>query len=156
MKQLIIVLLILNNFICFSQENKIDYIKFNYNSSVVLYSEVNIAIYPNYEKDSTYTIKVETYKMTKEINISDEKFKEILNVILNINNREIIQNFGTGLDGSTTTIEIGNGGPFLSDNYIKYEIWALYKTDSKTPFKTFLEAVKLILKESHIKIDDFN
>ena len=80
----------------------------------------------------------------------------IQSAILNINNSEIIQNFGSGLDGSTTTIEIGNGDSVLSDNYIKYKIWGLYKNDSKTPFKTFLEAVKLILKESNVKIDDFN
>lgn len=152
MRQIILLLFLLPNLNGFSQKNKtIDYIQFTYNSSVVLYDEVNITITPYLNDDKAYLITVETYDKTKKINISEKKFKEIFDKILRIDNNELIKSFSVGLDGATTTLEIGS----LLFNSIKYHVWGIHKKDSNRP-KKFLKAVQTILKTAEVKIDDLN
>ena len=152
MKQIIFIFILFFNLNGFSQKNEtIDYIKFTYNSSVVLYDEVNITITPHLKGNEAYSITVETYDKTKKINISEKKFKEIFDKILKIDNSELIKSFSVGLDGATTTLEIGG----LLFNSIKYHVWGIYKKDPNRP-KKFLKAIQIILKTAEVKIDDLN
>ncbi|MCZ8091402.1 hypothetical protein [Flavobacterium sp.] len=152
MKQIIFTLILFFNLNGFSQKNEtIDYIKFNYNSSVVLQDDVNITIMPYLKGNEAYSITVEMHDKIKKINISEKKFKEIFDKILKIDNSELIKSFRVGLDGATTTLEIGG----LLFNSIKYHVWGIYKKDSSRP-KKFLKAVQIILKTADVKIDDLN
>jgi len=154
MKKAILIKLLLFSILVNSQNSKIDFIRFEYNCSVIVYSDVEILIHETYENDDFYLVRVSYYedreKVEKKYKIRSSEFDEIINHILNINNTEIIKDFSWGLDGATTKIEISNS----MSNRISYEIWGLSEEDKNTNLRNFYLATELILKSARLKFSE--
>lgn len=154
MKTLLLNLMTLFCFYGNAQNRKIDYIKLQSSSSIVLYSAFEVTIESDHGNKAHLSASYyEGNKLIKkETQINVKKFDSIVEQILKINNRDIIKDFSNGLDGSTTSLEFGN----MLTNIISYNIWGLYKSDINTNYKELLLAVQLILDIANIKSDDFN
>ena len=158
MKQKFLIILFLISFSTFSQEDsKIDFISFKYNISSVVFSEVKISIIENRTfGKKTFNLEAEYYENTKKnkkkTTISEKDFNNIINAVYKINNSDLIEKFSSGLDGSTTELELGT----IFYNSITFKLWSVHKSKANTSLKSFIEAVQLILEVSEIKIEDYN
>lgn len=140
-----------------AQENKIDYINFEYYHSIIVGSRVEIKIGESFEQKNTYEVNVKYHEFRNQVEktfkITSGEFSRIINQFKKIKNEDLIESFESGLDGGETSIEIGQ---YFSTNTIKYSIWGLHKSQSNTKFKELLKTVQMILKVAEIKIKDFN
>ena len=157
-KQKILIIFFLISFNAFSQENsKIDFISFKYSIASVAFSEVEISIIENRTfGKKTFNLEAKYYEnikqMKKKTIISEEGFNKIIDAIYKINNSDLIENFSSGLDGSTTKLEFGK----IFYNSITFKLWSVHKNQTNTSLKSFIEAIQLILKISEINIEDYN
>jgi|SRR5690606_8410517 len=157
-KTSIFLILFFSFFYSFSQSNdKIDYIRFSYNVSSVVFTDVDIIIIENPSKGKLkYNMKVEYYegmtKMTKTKTLDEKDFNKLVEAINKIKISDLVQNFATGLDGSQTEIEFGN----MFFNTIKINLWTIHKSQKETSLKSFIEFVELILDFAKINIEDYN
>ena len=158
MKQKILIIFFLITFNSFAQkERKIDYIILKYNISNVVFSEVEVSIIENGAiGNKTFNLEAKYYegmkKRKKKTTISEADFNSIIEAVCKVNNSDLIENFSTGFDGSTTELEFGT----VFYNSINFKLWSVRKSQSNTKFKDFIEAVQLILKVTEIKIEDYN
>ncbi|ESU21158.1 hypothetical protein FSS13T_27320 [Flavobacterium saliperosum S13] len=154
-------LFIISSFILFfssisAQENKIDYISFKYDISNIVFSDVEIFIVKSFQQSNYYDVTVKYYKfkdqVEKKLKLSPDEFNKILVQFKNIKNDDLFESFESGLDGATTSIEVGT----LFYNSINYSIWGLHKEQTNKGSKEFLKTIQMILKIADIKISDFN
>lgn len=158
MKLKILFLILFISFSSIAQKSRnIDFVNFKYNASITAFSGVEISIYENrtYNK-TTYKLEAKyfehTKKKKKKIEISEEDFNKIIQSICKINNSDLVENFVSGLDGSTSELEFGT---FYS-NSIKFELWGVHKNQINSNLKDFIETIQLILEVAEIKIEDYN
>ena len=158
MKLKILLLILFISFSSIAQKSRnIDFVNFKYNVSIVAFSEVEISIYENrtYNK-TTYELEAKyfehTKKKKKKIEISEEDFNKIIQSICKINNSDLVENFVSGLDGSTSELEFGT----FFFNSIKFELWSVHKNQINSNLKNFIETIQLILEVAEIKIEDYN
>ena len=158
MKQKILIIFFLISFNAFSQENsKIDFISFKYSNTSVAFSEVEISIIENQNfGKKTFNLEAKYYEYNKQKKkktiISEQDFNKIIDAVYKINNSDLIENFSSGLDGSTTKLEFGK----IFYNSIIFKLWSVHKNQTNTNIKSFIEAIQLILKISEINIEDYN
>jgi hypothetical protein len=158
MKQKILIIFFLITFNSFAQKNNnIDYITFKYNISIVSFSQVEISIFENqtygkktYDLEASYYEKIK--KKNKKIKINEEDFNKIIEALCKINSSDLVENFSSGCDGTSTELEFGN----YFFNSIKFELWSVHKGQINTKLKNFIEAIQQILKVAEIKIEDYN
>ena len=84
--------------------------------------------------------------------ITEEDFNKIIQSICKINNSDLVENFVSGLDGSTSELEFGT----FFFNSIKFELWSVHKNQINSNLKNFIETIQLILEVAEIKIEDYN
>ena len=140
-----------------SQENKLDFVSLKYHASPLLYGDVDIIIdIIRLEKKVVYNLNVDYYeqkiKVSKKIKLNDKEFNNLLFHLTNISSIDLIDKFSVGLDGPTTTIEMGS----YFSNSIKYELWGVHKSQINTSLKDFILAVQKILQLADIRINDYN
>lgn len=134
-----------------SQTKNIISIYFEYNGGIIADNSVDISFnFKNYH-DNYVIVKSEIRGVKSEKKISREKFDSICNALLKISSKDLVTNFGQGLDGATTSIIFGD-----LTNMISYRIWGLGSGDKDTGYKDFLEAVLLILDVANAKISEIN
>ena len=155
MKTLIIFLITSLSFSVNAQNDKIDFIEFEYSCPHIVFSGVEISIYQTLNIDE-YEIKAKYYNRTKQVEkqlyIKSAEFNKLIKQFRKIKNVDIINSYESGLDGATTSVKVSSS----FNNSIEYSIWGLHKSQTKSKSKELLKMIQLILNISNVKIDDFN
>ncbi|BCY27968.1 hypothetical protein [Flavobacterium okayamense] len=152
------LILFFSFFYSFSQSNhKINYIRFSYKISNIVFSDVDVTINEDFSSRKVkYHMDIVNYdgmtKISRRKTLNEEDFKKIVEALNRLKISEIIENFETGLDGTHTEIEFGT----FFYNTINLKLWGVHKSQKETTLKSFIEVVELILDFAKIKIEDYN
>lgn len=108
----------------YAQEEKVNYIKFEYSVSIRVYSEIEIYIGRSFQNPLNLEATAKFYKrgklVEKAIPISQAQLDELITEFKKITSAELIEFFRNGLDGSSSSLTLGN---IFDGNSIKYSFW---------------------------------
>ena len=152
MKRIYSVIILLFTVNSFCQSNEFS-IEFNYSNPSIVFSEVQIYIKKNENNISVFVKSGDL--ASKRHKITSEEFEHLKSKIFSIKPQDLIRENQDGrcLDSGTTTIEFGEA-EYFNRFSVKYSVDCLESRDEKTPRKDFLEAAKLILELSKLKLED--
>ena len=131
----------------YSQANKIKYVTFEYDQSVVLKS---VKIVFSIVKDKKVKVVLTENDQRSKI-ISFETFDRITDAILKITSKDVIVNSRPSLDGTTIQLDFGSIG-----NHVSFDVCNLNSDDKDTGLKNFLEVTRMILEIFDVKISEIN
>jgi len=154
MKRIYLVSILFFTVNSFCQSNEFS-IEFNHSNPIRVFSEVQIYIK---KKENTISVFVRSGNSgSKSYKITIEEFEHLKSKIFSIKPQDLIRDDQGDrcLDSGKTTIEFGEA-EYLNSFSVKYAVDCLQSQDEKTPRKDFLEAVKLILELSKLKLEDLH
>ena len=132
----------------YSQNNKINYVTFEYSQSMVLRS---VKIVFSIVKDKKVKVVLTENDQRRSKVISFEAFDKITDEILKITSKDITENSRRSLDGTTIELTFGRTG-----NHVSFDVSNLYSGDENTGLKFFLKATRMILEIFDVKISEIN